>query len=708
MFIFHPISKWKRKWDFLLISANCVCHCWLLSIIDAFISRHPFGRCTSAGSSRDTKILSLFSLGKDTTAFEEESIDEEDLSTVLPQMYSYAKYVRTVHGHDAAVPLYQELLRRNPKDKSAASRIAAFPHDTYSVSQSSSKSIQEFARILRQSDFNASSMHRLFGAPLVKEEHCTATGPIYARPVTSTYPSKDCPFTFLRQQPQYSNLDDNEKLLQQQEESKKCLAALFVLGFSLSRNALVSSIIGSNETVQLMEHLGLIRPCSIDPSLMVPCLSIFPLDIRNNNIEPKGNNETLSLFFVTDWHPTVLSTTTVGKEGAVMYIGPDSLALVANWPLVVSKALLSNFLSTDNTSTGDPTTATKTLQILDLCCGSGIQALSVVAILKSFFSVEAKATCVDINQRALQFTKFNAILNDMDHNLVETLMGDMNDWDEAIKKQTVLRPNGQKQTALFPLDRVIEFAPYNIILANPPFIPVPSTTLVHNNTDTYSGESSSKSSLSGVISKRYGLFSSGGPTGEAVLESIVRIGPYLSDPRTSVVAIVSEFMNPDSTLPERIAGWWSFHLGSANTNCRANSTDVVQPYCTSSIGNLFTNQIPLSADVYASRRAGNDGQERQWWANHLENTGIHFISPGLLFIYRLGIKQYLANSTKSRASNERQQESASSTLLELHHVLVPKSSLGSIWTPHNYEAVDFAIQKIEETIKRSIGTCTVL
>lgn len=252
---------------------------------------------------------------------------------------------------------------------------------------------------------------------------------------------------------------------------------------------------------------------------------------------------------------------------------------------------------------------------------------------------------------------------------------------------------------------MIEFAPYNIILANPPFIPVPTTTLVNNNTDMYNAESSSKRSLSDVISKRYGLFSMGGPTGEAVLESIVRIAPYLSDPNTSVVAIVSEFMNPESTLPERIAGWWSFHPASANKNCRANSTDVLQPDCTDSIGILFTNQIPLSAYVYASRRAGNDEQERQQWEEHLQKTGIHVVSPGFLFIYRFGKNQYLANNEKSRALNKHHQESASCTRLELHHVVVPKSSLGSVWTPHNYETVDFAIQKSKETIKRSIGSC---
>ena len=163
-----------------------------------------------------------------------DSLPGLEVDASLPSSYSYARYTRTIHGHAAAVPIYQDLLHRNPEDKSAASRIAASPHalrrqDT--LRDASSEDIMELKRLLVESGYTASSMHRLFGAPVV-DEKCTATGPVYVRPVTSGKAPRSCPFTFLCDRPNEQGEDRSPDNEARREESRKCLAALFLLGFS--------------------------------------------------------------------------------------------------------------------------------------------------------------------------------------------------------------------------------------------------------------------------------------------------------------------------------------------------------------------------------------------------------------------------------------------------------------------------------------------
>ena len=473
---------------------------------------------------------------------------------------------------------------------------------------------------------------------------------------------------------------------------------------TVSRNTLVSSLLGSHETVELFERLGLLHSCVVDPLLMVPYVSIFPLEIRTpdfsncNHHERSRNSQQQSLFFVTDWHPTVLATTTVGAEnhGAVMYIGPDSLALVAHWPLILSQTLQNqeekSTLSSSSNASGC------SLRILDFGCGSGIQALSMISILGAC-GIRAKATCVDINKRALQFTRFNAMINDLDDN-VETLEGDVVTWDEAMNS------SGQNQNRssniLLSLNHVVEAAPYDIVLANPPFVPVPQSEVECGAKEYESQEQDVPvRDSSDIFSKRYGLFSGGGASGEAVLRSILRLTPsLLSDSLGATVGIVSEFMNPDSTLPRKVQNWWRSSVARSTDQRRNNRVghernDASSSTCIPSVGIVFTNQYPVSAHVYASRRAGNDKQEMERWEKHLENEGIFSISPGLLFIFRC-TNQPRHDECISMSRNQRNSPS-----LRLHHFMVPKSSLGSVWTPHNYEAVKFAIQKIKETLTSS-------
>ena len=76
-------------------------------------------------------------------------------------------------------------------------------------------------------------------------------------------------------------------------------------------------------------------------------------------------------------------------------------------------------------------------------------------------------------------------------------------------------------------------------------------------------------------------------------------------------------MNPDdeqnqNCAARKICKWWGSNAG---------------------VGMLFTNQFPLSAKIYAERRAlSNDVNEATLWLTHLKEMNINEVSPGLLFI----------------------------------------------------------------------------
>ena len=234
----------------------------------------------------------------------------------------------------------------------------------------------------------------------------------------------------------------------------------------------------------MLQKLGILYPCDHN-ELMIPFAMIFPLQVLNTD-----------LYFVTDWHPNVLGVINVGchSDGAVMYIGPDSLALVQHF----STSVLKHYLQSTSMTKCD---------VLDLCCGSGIQSIANLAVLHHY-NIHAHATCVDVNPRALRFTKFNALLNGYEDNITTTLQ-DLLDDDTCQKMKNTCRNK------------------FDLIVANPPFIPAPPP-----------------SSDSCSISSRYGLFSSAGSTGEEILQAIIEISPFILN-QNGIVSIVSEFMNPD-------------------------------------------------------------------------------------------------------------------------------------------------------------------
>ena len=568
--------------------------------------------------------------------------------------YSEARNVRAKLGHEASVDLYKELLELNADDISATIRIASARssptrHDLACPGVQKAKvqlQVNELRTILERSSYTHIHIQRIFGVrpfsemdfnnseeDITKNEALGSTyGPIYIKPVTVGSKRKDL---------------DRLLCSENEDSSLKCLVAMFILGLSVPIEILSSKLVGGKDTVFLLEKLGLAFPCETDPSIIVPYVHIFPMDIP----DPSDYEMKRTLTLVTDLHPSVISTTSLGEfnDGAVMYIGPDSLALVQHLPLNLYINVRDN---------GE--ICSDSLQILDFCTGSGVQALSVLKALE-VSNPDSYATCVDLNDRALRFTRFNAILNGISLDRIKCVKADLLSGKSLQSRYTSLvRADG------IPLNDILMKNSYDIITANPPFIPVPDNTDRSTNDELISG-----------ISKRYGLFSSGGSSGEEVLQKIVQMAPLLLREKHGLLAIVSEFMNPpnenncDKSLIEKIMYWWQSSLTKS----------------LSAVGVLFTNQFPVSDEIYASRRA-DDEAERNVWTTHLNQYHIKSVSPGLLYI-QSGLEEGSQN-------------------LYMESKLVPQSSkLGSIWTPYNFKAIEFTKTRWKERTSKCDKTKAV-
>lgn len=473
---------------------------------------------------------------------------------------------------------------------------------------------------------------------LEKYKHDYPFGPSYVRPI-GTGQSFD-----IRQ---FIDVDSRTEWL----PSLQVLTTLFLLASTVPLSVFTQVVVGGENTLDLLLRLGLVYLSSSDTTnedeeWVIPVVHLFPLQIPQL-IGAKDHHDLVSeMVLMTDLHPNVLSVTSIpsasdcSEEGAVMYIGPDSIALVQH--------LHASLLGYINNSNCRPS-----FRILDLCCGSGIQALAVLGMLDvlrksghdSLAAVNVEAIAVDVNQRALRFTEFNARLNRLQ---VTTVQSDLL-ADDAVTSIEKLVGRGERKK-------------FDILLANPPFIPTPN--LVSDDAAlTLRGTTSVSNN-----SQSYGLFSSGGVSGEDCLCAIIQMAPHvLSD--GGLMGLVSEFMNPPligsneekCVLRTKLEQWWG------------TDHDIAAS------GVLFTNEHPLDSKVYSQRRAlTDDVTVISLWLNHLEKNEIHHVSPGLLFVK-------LQSKDGAHAKGCR-----------INYRLVPKTKNGSVWTPHNFNAVEYTMKILND------------
>ena len=534
----------------------------------------------------------------------------------------HARWIRSQYGHEAAQSQYQELLHQaewsldGDNDKagtvgvdvhSAALCLAASP-DTPERHDKACKyrdvlQVQQVATLL--DGFTKEAVDDMFGIP---PDMRYASSPFYVQQSTAHRHSSKRP-----PPPPTSKLS--------------CLVSLFLMSRVLSL-ADTQRLLGGEAPVRLLQDLGLLFVDN-DGSRVIPYVHICPLCCTGSH------GQGTDLWFVTDLHPSVLSTTTVGRnsDGTVMYIGPDSLALVQHTPPVMYAGAAN---------------------VLDLCTGSGIQA--IVALTNTDTThheqqhhsdndhnrIPSRATCVDINPRALRFVEFNALLNGISLDRVRCICLDITKEPLADVASTLLSTTTNKE--------------FDLVLANPPFIPVPPSST--------------------QILQRYGLFSSGGADGETVLKRVVKLASrLLHDYGTA--AIVSEFVNAPSSTNN--------NNNTDQDNDQPSLLCRIQSWWTSQgMGVLFTNEFPVDANVYAARRA-DSVQEETIWRQHLQDSNVRCVSPGLLYLRKVNH----SGTTIGDDSLSLLPKATRRASLKLTSAPVPRTNKGSIWTPSNQDAVTF-------------------
>lgn len=560
-------------------------------------------------------------------------------SASLEESYALARTTRALQGHKAALPLYQELVRRNPGDITAATRIACHP-DTIprhqrladaTTSNGTFEDQQTLTRRLLEWDFTPLGVAKHVFPSTTSRPSSSASAarissaPLYLQPLRAGTQAPQMPIT--------SALD-------------VCLQ-LFLLAACVPVST-CKQYLGEN-VVRILEATG-IAFCNRDDGddgLVVPYCQITPVKCCGSNDD---EHSATILYLATDLHPNVLSTTTIDDQSeAVMYIGPDSLALVDHWSSLPRSYPHRN-------SIDGATGTTKTHRIVDLGTGSGIQALAMAASLQSLaatrtnhhhrrspgYEIEKpEVVCVDLNPRALRLARLNFAWNGLP--VPDLVLGDLRDE----RGGRLLLDDSSTGSAATGKPWQEWLGRPTILLANPPFLPVP----VHDAT----------------IAKRHGLFSSGGGSGEDILERVVELASECLCNDGGTLAIVSEFMNPQTTFLSRLQTWWE----------RKRSH---HSYGSAARGVFFSNEQAMEVSSYASRRADSQ-DEFEKWMDHLSNGDITHVSPGLLFIQKVDCND----------NNELDPE------LRVDTYLIPKTTDGSIWTPTNLPARHLTREKLIES-----------
>jgi methylase of polypeptide subunit release factors len=478
------------------------------------------------------------------------SLAESHTTTDAASRYRQARYIRATQGHEAAQPLWKELLKEFHADRTAATWIASSP-DTLTrqdrlVECKDRDSQQSFIQLLKASNYSPQAIADcIFGEEETpkKKTALNTCAPLYLSPLAA---GAECP-----------PLPTNRL---------SCWMQLLLLSVCLPLDCWLQHF--TRQDLDLCERTGVLF---LDDDYVIPYCHVMPVALGNHATSPK------LLYVATDSHPRVLNTIHVGtnQDGAVMYLGPDSLALVHHF---------SSELKPYSQS-----------RILDLGTGSGIQALIAQATTQA-----THVTCVDVNRRALLLAKLNfewnrdvTTENDNENLNLDLVLGDLRE-DQG---QRLIVDDEATTTTSLPKSWPDLFAHPTLILSNPPFLPVPDVNT--------------------VIKHRHGWFSGGGPSGEDLLQRVIELSSEILSEQ-GILAIVSEFMNPH-LVGSRIQEWWD--RGSSDLKVATAAAKGV----------LFTNQAPIDASMYAERRA-DTSEEEDIWKQHLEREGITHISPGLLFV----------------------------------------------------------------------------
>ncbi len=289
------------------------------------------------------------------------------------------------------------------------------------------------------------------------------------------------------------------------------LIRLFLLRGALPE-ARVEKLFGQ-ECLNSLVHIGLLIPRG---EALASAVDIYPVD---------------GLLVCTDHRYMILDEDCIAEE-PVMYIGLDSLGLVNSAPRYAVK------------------------DILDLCTGSGIQALVASRYAE-------RVTAVDINPRAIRFARLNTQLNGVDN--LNVLQGD--------------------------LYSAVQGRCFDIILANPPFVPSPEQSL---------------------------KFRDGGAKGEDILARIIAGSDGYLTPEGKL-HIVTDLVDIDR-YREKVKGWWT-----------GSGADVLIMHTAKRDELLFS--VPHVHQPFAQAYSDYVSELERWVGNY-RAAGIQAVDFGYIFLHR--------------------------------------------------------------------------
>ena len=322
------------------------------------------------------------------------------------------------------------------------------------------------------------------------------------------------------------------------------LLLLFLVGRALDE-ATCEATFGGATLAQLLDF-GLLLRTHVNARVLVhSAVQIYPLALRSRE-----------LMLATDWD---LDGTDSSRDRryAVMPIGLDSLQLALSLPPSL---------------TG--------MRVLDVCSGSGIQALTAAA------HGAADVLATDISARALRFVCFNTALNALD------------DVVRVAEGSCYQPARGEV---------------FDVILANPPFVAVPPTE---------------------VEAVRPALYVSGGADGADVVRELVCGAVAAREGAVSGILAPGGCLLLVAQLPEIDAAhvWLlgAIRAGEAQRSAQRSAVEIAI---------VYDPRHTQSAEQYAAARAADYGCSARDWAASMRAAGARTMGFGVVIV-RVGDRHH--------------------------------------------------------------------
>ena len=259
------------------------------------------------------------------------------------------------------------------------------------------------------------------------------------------------------------------------------LIRLFVIGMAVDAKAAAASL--GVDAIAALRRLGMLadspRPLcsasSVAPSLfphgVIGLVTITPLQVPKRVAAAENGvltEKTTCVWIATDWAPPVPVSM---EEEPVMYLGPGSISLLRHLPALTATRC--------NSLVPPP-------RWLDMCCGSGVQGVVAAASGRlvstplfprgsnQMVRAQALIDYVDVNVRALRFAGFNSCLNRAYGKVGDFFLGDLYSALPNGRRGGVKRKPFSRRPTTGVGDTFGSLSGYyDVILANPPYVPVP-------------------------------------------------------------------------------------------------------------------------------------------------------------------------------------------------------------------------------------------